>query len=99
MSWGKMSTIFTQVVAKCLGEFCPLGQKMSWGKMSPSRIVIVKHFILAILTSKQWWVTITINREKFSWPRDLTLVAIDAEAGSAYMGFPPLGNAEMRHHD
>ena len=61
----------------------------------------MKHCILAILTSKQWWVTIilTLNREKFFWPRDLTLVAIDAEAGSAYMGFPPLGNAKMRHHD
>ena len=69
-------------------------------------ILILKHCILAILTSKQWWVkfnicrSIVINREKFSWPRDfLTLVAIDAEGGSAYMGFPPLGNAEMRHHD
>ena len=65
----------------------------------------MKHCILAILTSKQWWVkfnicrSIVINREKFFLMRDLTLVAIDAEAGSAYMGFPPLGNAEMRQHD
>ena len=65
----------------------------------------MKHCILAILTSKQWWVkfnicrSIVINREKFFWSRDLTLVAIDAEAGSAYMGFPPLGNAERRQHD
>ena len=65
----------------------------------------MKHCILAILTSKQWWVkfnicrSIVINREKFFLMRDLTLVAIDAEAGSAYMGFSPLGNAEMRQHD
>ena len=58
--------------------------------------MIVKHCILAMLTSKQWWVklnirrSIVINSEKFSTPLDfLTLVAIDVEAGSAYMGFPP----------